>query len=74
MNVYLLTLVDRSFGGSTKNLGVFSSLEKLEDYVYKRYSIRYIIEKQKDGYYLRDSMTELVLYIRKFVVDEYDGS
>lgn len=74
MDVYLLTLIDRSFGGSSKNLGVFSSLNKIDDYVQRKYRNRYTIEPIRDGYYLSDSMTSLTLYVRKFKVDEYDGS
>jgi len=74
MEVYLLTLIDRSFGGSSKNLGAFSSMEKIDSYVNRKYSWRYIIESRNDGYHLGDSMTELVLYVRKFVLDEYDSS
>lgn len=73
MDVYLLTLIDRSFGGSTKNLGVFSSLGKINDYVEKKYAERYNIEPITAGFYLQDSMTALSLYIRKFKVDEHDG-
>lgn len=71
MDVYLLTLIDRSFGGSTKNLGAFSSIDKIDEYVQRKYKNRYNIEPIRDGYYLNDSMTSLTLYIRKFKVDEY---
>lgn len=69
--VFLLTMIDRSFGGSTKDLGVFSTPDKLEAYVYRKYSRRYAIESISDGYSLTDSMTGLMLYVREFVVDEY---
>lgn len=74
MDVYLLTLIDRSFGGSSKNLGAFSSMDKINSYVEKKYAGRYKIETITAGFYLQDSMTELSLYIKKFKVDEYDGS
>lgn len=74
VKIYLLTLFDRSFGGSTKNLGIFSSLDKIDEHVYKTYLNRYNIEPIENGYLLSDSMTGLTLFIKEFVLDEYDSS
>lgn len=70
VEAYLLTLIDRSFGGSTRDLGIFSSEDSIESYVERKYSQRYMIKKLSNGFLLSDSMTEIVLLVQKFVMDE----
>lgn len=72
MEVYLLTQRSRDFGGHAKNLGIFSTEEKLEQFVYDHFNNKYRIERKNNAYLLSSYMTELVCQITKFTLDDND--